>query len=238
MKRPALLLLHGFPLDSSVFRLFLPYIEPYFQVLTPDLPGFGKSTLAAPASLEEMAAPLLKLLEEEAPAGALVAGHSMGGYLALTLARLAPQRILGLGLCSTQAVDDSPERKNARLASARQLPQEGIAALAQNMAAKLSADPGHFNALREIISRQSPVSAAQALLAMAARPNLTPVLTQFAGPVVLLHGLEDILIPVSRAEEMLAAQPAARLTRLPGVGHLPFWEAPAETAEALLGLLE
>lgn len=237
MIRPVLLLLHGFPLDSSIFRLFLPYIEPYFRVLTPDLPGFGKSPLAAPASLEEVAAWLLNLLAAEAPEGALVAGHSMGGYLALTLARLAPQRVLGLGLLSTQAAADTPERQQARLSLAESLPQRGMDALAQDMAAKLSADPGHFNALREVIARQSPFAAAQVLRAMAARPALTSVLTAFSGPVILLHGLEDALIPVGRAREMLAAHPAAQLTELPAVGHMPFWEAPAPTAEALLGLL-
>ncbi|GAB4479959.1 MAG: alpha/beta fold hydrolase [Anaerolineales bacterium] len=237
MTAPTLLLIHGFPLDSSVFRPFLPYLEPYFRVLTPDLPGFGKSSAAPLASLEEIAEALAALLTREAPAGAFVAGHSMGGYLALTLARRAPQRVLGLGLLSTQSAADAPERAAGRRESAEKVLAQGISSLAGTMPAKLSADPGHINALREVIARQKAASAAAALQAMAARPDLTPALTDFPGPIVLLHGLVDVLIPPQRAREMLAAQPSAVLRELPGVGHMPVWEAPAESAAALLELL-
>ncbi|NCP87577.1 MAG: hypothetical protein CO094_08440 [Anaerolineae bacterium CG_4_9_14_3_um_filter_57_17] len=237
MMPPILLLIHGFPFDASVWRTFLPYIEPYFRVLTPDLSGFGKSLAAPAASLEENADQLAAFLAEEAPAGAFVAGHSMGGYIALALALRHPQQVLGLGLLSTQTAPDSPERAAARYQTAEQVAAQGMILLAETMPAKLSADPGHTLPLREVILRQKPESAIAALKAMADRPDSTSALAAFPRPVVILHGLADAAIPVERAREMKAALPIATLTELPDVGHMPFWESPKATAAAILELL-
>jgi pimeloyl-ACP methyl ester carboxylesterase len=159
----------------------------------------------------------------------------MGGYVALAFARAFPGRVLGLGLIDSQAAPDASERKTARYASAAQVASDGATAVV-GMADKLTADPKFAPFLREIILRQPPQGLIGGLKAMAERPDATPALAEFHFPVVLVHGLADALIPPERSREMKALIPQAELVELPGMGHSPMLEAPAETARALLKL--
>ncbi len=232
-----LLLVHGFPLDRAFWNPLLPHLEPHFDCIVPDLRGFGESPAArSQYSLEDMSADLSALLARLGLPAAFLAGHSMGGYIALTFARRFGAQLLGLGLLGTQAAADPPERKAARYDTLAQVRREGMNALL-GMADKLTADPRHALTLRQIIQRQNPIGAMSALQAMAERPDSHAVLASLSIPVVIVHGLADVLVPVERARAMKAALPAALLMELPGIGHCPPYEAPEQTAAALKSLL-
>jgi pimeloyl-ACP methyl ester carboxylesterase len=68
---------------------------------------------------------------------------------------------------------------------------------------------------------------------MAEREDTLSSLSAAAFPVTLIHGDEDVLIPIERAREIKAALPSARLVELKGVGHMPMMEAPMKTANGL-----
>jgi 3-oxoadipate enol-lactonase len=233
-----LVLLHGFPLDHTIWVTLLPHIESHFDLILPDLPGLGLSPLPRPDyHLTDMAAALADLLRGLGLPRAFVAGHSMGGYLALAFAHQSPGMLLGLGLISTQALSDNPERQAARHQTAAEVAEKGPSIVADAMAAKLSANPAHEPLLRETILRQPVPGIVNALKAMAARPDSSDLLPGLTCPVSILHGLADALIPPERAREMKALLPNAHLTELPGIGHMPMLEAPPETAGALKKLL-
>lgn len=232
-KGAPLVLVHGFPLDHTAWTELAPHLEADFDLILPDLRGFGQSDAPEGAyTVEQMAADLAGLLDELGIKQAFLAGHSMGGYVALAFARQFSQRLLGLGLLGSQAAADAPEKKAGRYETAAQIIRHG-AAQQVGMAEKLSADPDNIPFFREIILRQNPVGLSGALQAMAERPEALPLLASLTCPVALVHGLEDVLIPVERAREMKAALAAARLLELPEVGHSPALEAPAATAKAL-----
>lgn len=232
-----LLLIHGFPLDHSTWEALLPHLEGA-DVILPDLRGFGESAVVDGAySMDDMADDLIGLLDALKIEKAAVAGHSMGGYVALALARKAPGRISGLGLVSTQALPDAPERKAGRYATAEQVGAQGSVVVADGMAPKLSANPQHVTALRELILRQPAAGVMGALAAMAERVDSTDLLAAFKFPVAIVHGLADGLIPADRSREMKAFIPQASLTEIPDVGHMPMLDAPVETAGALKKLL-
>lgn len=229
-----LVLLHGFPLDHTIWATLLPHIESHFDLILPDLPGLGHSPLPRPDyHLTDMAAALADLLRGLGLPRAFVAGHSMGGYLALAFARQSPDILLGLGLISTQALPDNGERQVARHQTAAEVAEKGPGVVAEAMAAKLSANPAHEPLLRETILRQPVPGIVNALKAMAARPDSSDLLPGLTCPVSILHGLADALIPPERAREMKALLPNAHLTELPGIGHMPMLEAPAETARSI-----
>jgi 3-oxoadipate enol-lactonase len=233
-----LVLLHGFPLDNITWEPLLPHLTAHFDVILPDLAGLGHSPLPKPDYLlSDMAAALADLLRGFGLPRAYLAGHSMGGYVALAFARQSPEMLLGLGLISTQAQPDNPERQAARHQTAAEVAEKGPGVVADAMAAKLSANPAHEPLLRETILRQPVPGIVNALKAMAARPDSSDLLPGLDCPVSILHGLADALIPPERAHEMKAAIPNAHLTELLGVGHMPMLEAPAKTAEALRKLL-
>ncbi|MDX9992585.1 MAG: alpha/beta hydrolase [Anaerolineales bacterium] len=232
-----LVLIHGFPLDHSLWEPLLPHLTGQFDVILPDLCGFGASALPeSGCRIDEMAASLGSLLLELDLPQVFLAGHSMGGYVALAFARQFPRMLLGLGLISTQTLPDDAGKQAGRHKTAAEVEQQGSAALAEAMSSKLSANPAHAGLLREVILRQPVAGIANGLKAMASRPDSSEVLAGLGCPVSILHGLADALIPPERAREMKAALPSATLTELSGVGHMPMLEAPAETAEALKSL--
>jgi pimeloyl-ACP methyl ester carboxylesterase len=229
-----LVLLHGFPLDNTLWEPLLPHLADHFDIILPDLAGFGLSPLPKPDyHLRDMAAALADLLRGLGLPRAFVAGHSMGGYVALAFARQSPEMLLGLGLISTQALPDNAERQAARHQTAAEVAAKGPGVVADAMAAKLSANPAHETLLRETILRQPVPGIVNGLKAMAARADSSDLLPGLDCPVSIVHGLADALIPPERAREMKAALSNAHLTELPGVGHMPMLEAPVETAEAL-----
>ena len=232
-----LVLLHGFPMDHRLWDSPLSLLIDNFDVILPDFRGFGKSiTTDISYSIDDMANDVIHLLDYLGINQAIVAGHSMGGYAALSFAKSFPDRLLGLGLIATQSLPDTPERKQARYETIKLLEVDGVESLAVTMAEKLSSQPRLREDVAKMIMRQSKLGIACALRALGERPDLTPVLGDLKVQVSIIHGDADILIPVERAMEMKEILPGSFMTILPGVGHLPMMEKPVETATALLRL--
>jgi 3-oxoadipate enol-lactonase len=231
-----LVLVHGFPLDHTCWELLSPKLESTFDVLMPDLRGFGLSDVPeGDCTIQQMADDLSALLNGLNIQKTIIVGHSMGGYVALAFAHAYPGMVLGLGLLGSQAAPDSPERKAGRYATAEQVAVVG-ARVVVDMAEKLSASPRFVPFLRETILRQPPGGIIGALKAMAGRADAAQFVASFNFPVVIVHGMADALIPVERSREIKKLLPHAVLIELPGVGHSPMLDAPIETARAISSL--
>jgi pimeloyl-ACP methyl ester carboxylesterase len=157
----------------------------------------------------------------------------MGGYVALAFAKNYPQRVNGLGLVSSQALADAPERKQGRYDTAAQVAERGIGVVVEAMTPKFTSDERVRAVAQSVMEQQRPNGIIGALKAMAEREDLSTRLADFKFPVVLVHGDQDALIPIDRAREVKNAIPRAHLVELKGVGHLPMLEAAEETAKAL-----
>jgi 3-oxoadipate enol-lactonase len=229
-----LVLIHGYPLDHSIWREVIPFLEPHFDMILPDLRGFGESTtIDSQYNLSMMADDLVSLLDHIGIETAVVTGHSMGGYVALAFAKKYQNRASGLVLISSQAAGDSPERKEERYKTADEVAQKGVEIVAHAMSLKLSANLNIQGFVKELILRQSKAGVIGALKAMAVREDATPFMSTFNLPTVLIHGDADVLIPIDRAREIKGENPRVRLVELPKIGHMPMMEAPQKTAEAL-----
>ena len=233
-KGTPLVLLHGFPLDHHLWDEVVPLLEDTFDVILPDLRGFGNSTMIdAPHTMDDYASDIASLLDHLNIQKAALVGHSMGGYVALAFARLYPGRLSGLGLVSSQLLADAPERKEGRYKSADEVSANGIDSVVEAMAPKFTPDEKLQAYARASMKRQQPEAYIGALKAMAERSDSTPLLPSFHFPVVVIHGDSDSLIPVDRAREVKAALPQAQLVEIPGAGHMPMMEAKETTAQAL-----
>lgn len=229
-----LVLIHGYPLDHSIWEPLAPFLEHDFDLIIPDLRGFGESeVMQADNSIVDYASDIAGLLTHLKIRKAYIAGHSMGGYVALAFAREYEQRVAGLALVSSQMAADPPQRKEGRLATAQQVTENGVDSVADAMAPKLSVVPGWKEFARGLILKQSRAGIAAALRAMAGRPDSSDIFKTFPFPVVIVHGDADELIPVQKGKEMKAAHPAAHFVELPGAGHLPMMEQPENVGEAL-----
>ena len=232
-----LLLLHGYPLDHHIWDKITPLLENTFDLILPDLRGFGESsTINVPYTLDDFVSDLIGLLDHLDIEKTAVAGHSMGGYTALAFARLHPQRLTSLGMVGSQALADTSERKEGRYKTAQEVTEKGIQGVVDTMTTKLSPHLEVQKRARESMSKQQPAAYIGALRAMAERQDSSALLGTFKFPVVIIHGDSDELIPVDRAREMKNAIPQAQLIELKGAGHLPMLEEPEETAKALMSL--
>jgi pimeloyl-ACP methyl ester carboxylesterase len=229
-----LVLLHGYPLDNHLWDGVAPLLENTFDLILPDLRGFGKSTTVdSPYTMDDYASDIAGLLDQLGIQKAAIVGHSMGGYVALAFARLYPERVSGLGLVSSQALADPPDRKEGRYKSAADVSDNGIGGVVETMTPKFTSDERLQGLAREAMERQQPAAFIGALKAMAERMDSTPLLSSFKFPVVIIHGETDALIPIDRAREVKKAIPHAQLVELNGAGHMPMMEAKEETARAL-----
>lgn len=229
-----LMLVHGFPLDHALWNETASLLDGDFDLILPDLRGFGASTtVETPYFMSDMADDLASLLDHLGIEKTALAGHSMGGYVALAFAKKYPQRVSGLALVSSQAAADAPDRKEGRYKTAQDVAEKGVEVVADAMTPKLSPSAEAQAMARESILRQGKAGVIGALKAMAERDDSMPILSSFDFPVVLIHGDADALIPLEKAQEIKEALPDAKLVILQGAGHLPMMELPGETADAL-----
>jgi 3-oxoadipate enol-lactonase len=229
-----LVLVHGYPLDHRIWVKIIPWLEKDFELILPDLPGFGQSKSPdAEFSLSDMADDLAELLDLLGLHQVVMAGHSMGGYVALAFARSYPDRLLGLGLIASQTNSDTPEKRESRYLSLLQVEQSGVGVIADGMAGKLTSDPQLQAELHEIIMSQPEAGIKNAIKALAERPDQNSLLDTFQAPLLVVHGDSDELIPVERAVEVSESAANTKLVIIPKIGHMPMLEAPEKTAAAI-----
>jgi len=229
-----LVLMHGFPLDHHIWDEIVPLLEDKFDLIIPDLRGFGESTtIDTPYTMDDFASDIAGLLDHLEISRIAIAGHSMGGYVALAFTRLYPDRVTGLALVASQTLADPPDRKEGRYKSAVDVATNGIGNVVEAMTSKFTSDERLQNIARKLMENQNPAAYIGGLKAMAERKDSTSLLAGMEYPVVVVHGNADMLIPVERGREVRDALTHAHFVELKNVGHMPMMEAKEETAMAL-----
>jgi pimeloyl-ACP methyl ester carboxylesterase len=238
----ALLLLHAFPLDRRMWDETAAALAVERRVIALDARGFGESELGpGDHSIETLADDAVALLDALGVPMATVAGLSMGGYVALALARRHPARLGGLILADTRAGADGAEARRGRDDSIARVERDGVAPLADGLTPRLlspSAPESLRRRVRELALPQSPASVIAALRALRDRPDRTAELRDIRCPTLILVGGEDAITPPAEARAMAAAIPAARIVELPAAGHLSNLESPAAFAAAINSFLK
>ena len=245
MKDVPLLLIHGYPFDHTMWFSTIASLGSKAKVLLPDLPGFGRTDLPTEKrpAMEHYAAFLLELIENNQHQKVVVAGMSMGGYVALAFAEKYPDRVSGLGLISTQAAADTAEARQARQEMIKKIGERGITAATEAIIPKMfSGDKATNPDLRkypELGAEQAgPNGLIWALDAMAQRPDRRPVLAALTCPVLVVHGTEDKIIPIAigRATAEICQKPI--FVEASGAGHATPLEAPDQVAVGLSRLMQ
>ena len=221
------LFLHAFTLDASQWDHQVAALSDDMRCIRVDLWGCGSSP-APPAgepALDGFAAAVLAALDSLNIDKVAVVGLSMGGYLAFTLWRLAPQRIRALALCNTRATADTAAARGDRLAMAEQVEREqSVESIVEPMVARMLSPGAHDEAhivdpVRGRIRRCSPAGIAFAQRAMAARPDSTALLASIDVPALVIAGSRDAIIPTQEVRAMADGITDARYCELE-CGHL------------------
>jgi pimeloyl-ACP methyl ester carboxylesterase len=228
-----LVFVHGFPLSRGVWRKQIDAFRASHRAIALDLRGFGESTTPpGPTTIVQYAEDLESLLQELATGPVVLIGHSMGGYVALAFARRFPVMLRGLVLVGTKAGQDTPEAAAARRATAEQVKAEGVRGVIESMAPKMLAasneDARLAAQVRGFMATARPDGVSSALLAMAERPDATPLLADITVPTLVVAGMDDTIIAPREAEKSAQAIRAAHLELISHAGHLVALERPEE----------
>jgi len=239
-----LVLLHGFPLDHRMWLAVAAGLPGDHPVLAMDLPGTpGHADDLPEPSIEASADAVATAMAEAGIGRAVVAGMSMGGYVALALTERHPDLVAALALVDTKSTADAPEARANRLRIADEAERDDTVAPVRPMSGTLvgattrATRPAVGAQIAEWIEDQVPAGIAWSQRAMAARPDRGDVLARFTGPVTVVVGDEDELTPPAGAEQ-LAALAHARLVVVPHAGHMAATEQPDDVAAALADLVQ
>ncbi len=190
-------------------------------------------------SLSTMAAHLLA----DAPARFSLAGHSMGGRVALEAYRQAPQRIARLALFDTGYEPAAETETETRGVLVRKALAEGIDAIAETWARPMIApsrqqDQELLERILRMVGRMSGEIYARQTRALLARPDATPVLPEIRCPCLILCGKQDSWSPPERHRQMAAAIAGSELRLIDDCGHMSTMERPDEVLLHLLAWMQ
>jgi pimeloyl-ACP methyl ester carboxylesterase len=240
-----ILLVHAFPLNASMWRPQLDAPPEGWRLIAPDLAGLGSSNDhdRESVALDDYVADLVLLLDRLGLRRPVVAGVSLGGYVALALARLHPDRVAGLVLADTKAPADTPEARAGRERMLDVLSDRGTAGVADEMLPKLLGAttrrdrPELVDQVRAMALTNDPEGVRRAILRLRDRPDATPGLSALAVPVLVVVGEEDVVTPPQEAERLQAAVRGATLSRIVSAGHLASLEQPAAFSREVAAFL-
>jgi 3-oxoadipate enol-lactonase len=234
-----LVLVHGFPLERSTWDEVAAILSPDMRVILPDLRGYGQSPVTGSVySMHLLANDLAGLIDRLNLGKVVLAGHSMGGYVALAFAQAYPERLAGLAMVTSQAAADPPDHKEGRMKLADEVEKRGTIAVVEASLARYSPNPDVLERTKTVMLRANPLAVAGSLRGMAERSDMSGFLTTLKIPALVIAGEADELIAVGKSEEMFSSLPNGRLVLVPGGGHMVMWEAPQIVAQALASLVK
>ena len=241
-----MVLLHAFPLASTMWEPQFKAVPPGWRLLAPDLRGFGGSTIERESespSMDDYAADVLHLLEELAIPSAVVGGCSMGGYATFAVVRSGPQVVRAVVLADTRAGADNSEGRENRRTLLAHLDREGPAGVAREMMPKLlgrttmEQRPEIEATVRRVIKQQTPAAIRGATMRMMHRPDSSATLQSLHVPALIVVGDEDSLTPPAESQKMADMIPTAELVVIPRAGHLSNLEQSQSFNAALTAFL-
>ncbi len=228
-------LLHACPRDECLWEPQLALADHGWRVVAPRLRG---------ASMDDLAAGVVDLLDALGIESAIVGGLSMGGYAAFALYRRAARYFHGLILADTRPQADTPDGVANRRKMLALVGEGGPPAVAADMLPKLlgettrGSNAAVVERVRALILDQTAETIAGAITALMTRPDSTPLLEKIDIPTLVVVGAEDTITPPPLSEQMRDAIRGAELAVIPGAGHLSNVEQPAAFNAALTRFLE
>ncbi len=244
---PVLILLHGFGASLQTWDAWAARLDQRYRVIRYDLPGFGLTGRDPTGDYTDARSVgvLLALMDRLDIPKATLIGNSLGGKTAWGFALDHPERVDRLVLISPDGFA-SPGFEYGRKARlpllVRLLPYVMPRAMLRSSLVPAYGDPSHLT--DAVVTRYRDLMLAPGVrVAMLARmqqvllQDPVPLLRRIRTPTLLLWGDRDGMIPIANARDYLHAMPDARLVTLPGLGHVPFEEAPDASLAPVLEFL-
>ena len=216
-----------------------------WRVVAPQLRQFDRGDQDPPAaSIDDFAGDVSDLLDALHIPEAVIAGLSMGGYVALAMFRHAPRYFQGLVLADSRAEADTAEGVAARKRMLALVAEKGPPAIADEMLPKLvghttsTTRPEIVEHVRSLALASSTAAISGALTALMTRPDSTPTLASIHCPTLIVVGEEDVVTPPALSESLHKGIAGSELVRIANAGHLSSLERPDAFNAALAKFLD
>ncbi|MBI1803875.1 MAG: alpha/beta fold hydrolase [Ignavibacteriae bacterium] len=237
-------LIHGFPFSKEMWKPQVEVLKNRYYTITYDIRGHGRSDVGdGQYTVELFVDDFIALLDHLKISRAVVAGLSMGGYIALRAIERHPERFRGLVLCDTRSEADNNEGKIRRATQAKSVKLDGMKKFAETFVAGLfyegtfQRNPEIVELIKSIIGKTSPLAVAGTFIALAARTDTTASLYGIKVPTLILVGRHDSLTPPSASSAMKEKIPNAEMFVLPKAAHMSNLECTDEFNERLADFL-
>lgn len=236
---PALVLLHGFLESGSIWDGFSAQLLNDFTVLSIDLPGHGNSeVLAEVHSMHLMAEVVKAVIQSEGIDSVVIAGHSMGGYVALQFAFENENMVEGIVLFHSHAGADSEQARENRLRTIEIVKKnrgsfirQFIPDLFDQRHVENYADA--IRKLQDVASLMTSEAIIAALSGMRDRTGQIEFLSKTRVPILFIIGKQDSRMPFSQLLQQAEAPSHSEILLLDHVGHMGYIESPTVTLQAL-----
>lgn len=233
-----IVLLHGFCGSSYYWEKVQPILAQHYRVICPDLRGHGSTGAPVGAyTIEQMADDVAGLMEQLGITKYIVLGHSMGGYVTLSLVQRYGHVLSGFGLIHSTGHSDSAEAMEKRLASVASINANGMTAFVDGFVSGLFAPSQleqHNEVLvrvKEIAYKTPPQGAIGSLMAMRERTARCDVMSASVLPLLLVAGDEDPILTVERV--FTTDREGVTQVIVDGTGHMSMFEAPEQLAKII-----
>lgn len=237
----AVMLVHGFAEDGTVWENQAPVLEAEFKVIIPDLPGSGKSPIHETRwSMEYFAECLHAILQQEQIAQVTMIGHSMGGYITPAFAEKYPDALQAFGLFHSTAYPDNEEKIATRRRGIQFIRQNGAKKFLEQSIPNLFS--GETKKLHPELVRQTlglytyfqPEALIAYYEAMIERPDRTHVLKNFPRPVLFILGKQDTAVPFEQGLQQCHLPGISYVKVFDNAAHMGMMEAAEEANKALV----
>ena len=221
----------GLLLTEDVFKFQILSLKKEFNISIADTKGFKSITSIA-----------LSILNKE-DGNFLPIGLSMGGYICMEIARIAPDRILGLGLLSTGATSDTKLKKLQReiliyLSNIGKFKGVSSNMLKNFLSTKAYENEKILNLIKSMAIQVGKDNFVNHQIAIMNRIDQRNTLKNFSKPSLILCGKLDVLTPYYLSVQMFDLLKNCELRILPNIGHLSSLEAPNQVTEAIYSLIQ
>ena len=234
------ILIHAYPLNKNMWADQIEKLREDYRVLALDIRGFGKSELKNPYTLENIVDDVIDLMNLKKIDQAIIAGLSMGGFVALRAIERNPERFHALILADTKSEPDSDESKLGRYKGLVKIEKDGVNkftdsfienALSQETMAE---KPKVFIQVSSIAKENKKEGVAAGLLALTSRTDTTEGLSKIKVPTLVIQGEFDTVIPMKAAVALNEKIIGSKFVIIPRVGHLSNLEDPEAFNRALI----
>lgn len=241
-----LVLVHGYPLNRTLWEAQVKGLSGIARVIAPDLRGHGESENPSETlSMQVLAKDLRELIENlRIKEPVVLCGLSMGGYICFDFYRNYPGMVKGMILTATRATADSTEAKAKRDEAAELARVQGPVPISGAMLPKMMAPvtyqnkPNLVEQVRRMMENISTQTIVGDLMAMKNREDSTSWLDKIDVPVLILHGVDDQIIPMNEVDIMKNGIKMSTLILIPEAGHLLNLEKPDIFNQAVMEFIQ